>query len=151
MNFFPQKRQKTANGMTNSREFESKLCTWPITETEENVSKSHFHVLIETKKIKNVLKLLDMGRKYRLINVCELQKNANCYRLKILHFVKKERDSRRGFFFQNFNASVEAMQFFLKRQETLWIQMCDNYACQSRIRALSELKDFSLERPSNFA
>lgn len=28
--------------------------------------------------------------------------------------------------------------------------MCDNYACQSRIRALSELKDFSLERPSNF-
>lgn len=54
--------------MTNSREFESKLCTWPITETEENVSKSHFHVIIETKKIKNVLKIvLDMGRKYRLM------------------------------------------------------------------------------------
>lgn len=125
MNFFPQKRQKTANGMTNSREFESKLCTWPITETEENVSKSHFHVIIETKKIKNILKIvLDMGRKYRLINVCELQKNANCYRLKILHFVKKERDSRRGFFFQNFNASVEAMQFFLKRQKKLFRYKC---------------------------
>lgn len=65
-----------------------------------------------------------MGRKYRLINACELQKNANCYRLKILHFVKKERDSRRGFFFQNFNASVEAMQFFLKRQKKLFGYKC---------------------------
>lgn len=69
--------------MTNSREFESKLCTWPITETEENVSKSHFHVIIETKKIKNVLKIvLDMGRKYRLINVVSYKRMQTATDLK---------------------------------------------------------------------
>lgn len=69
--------------MTKSREFESKLCTWPITETEENVSKSHFHVIIETKKIKNVLKIvLDMGRKYRLINVVSYKRMQTATDLK---------------------------------------------------------------------
>lgn len=69
--------------MTNSREFESKLCTWPITETEENVSKSHYHVIIETKKIKNVLKIvLDMGRKYRLINVVSYKRMQTATDLK---------------------------------------------------------------------
>lgn len=69
--------------MTNSREFESKLCTWPITETEENVSKSHFHVIIETKKIKNILKIvLDMGRKYRLINVVSYKRMQTATDLK---------------------------------------------------------------------
>ena len=118
-----------------------------MTETREYVSKSHFHVTIETKKIKNVLEIvLDMDRKYRMINVCELQKYANCYRLKILHFVKKKKERfDKRLFFQNFNASVEAKQFFLKRQKKpLWIQMCDNYACQLRIRALSEIGTISL-------
>lgn len=69
--------------MTNSREFESKLCTWPITETEENVSKSHYHVIIETKKIKNILKIvLDMGRKYRLINVVSYKRMQTATDLK---------------------------------------------------------------------
>lgn len=69
--------------MTNSREFESKLCTWPLTETEENVSKSHFHVIIETKKIKNILKIvLDMGRKYRLINVVSYKRMQTATDLK---------------------------------------------------------------------
>lgn len=58
--------------MINFCEFELKLCIWLIMEIEENVLKFYFYVIIEIKKIKNVLKLLDMGWKYCLINVCEL-------------------------------------------------------------------------------
>lgn len=56
--------------MINFCEFELKLCIWLIMEIEENVLKFYFYVIIEIKKIKNILKIvLDMGWKYCLINV----------------------------------------------------------------------------------